>query len=611
MANEITIDVVARLDKIEKQLSGLEKTAKKQGEDIGESLGGGISIGLGKIAAIATTILGAFSFKKAIDEAIHAEKSIKILNASLANAGNFTEEASKNFENFAKSLQAVTNFSDDLIISNASVLASIGRLSGEGLERATKAALDFASSGRIGVEGAFDAIAKAANGSFGAFSRYGIKVDENLSQSQKFEQVLKQLESRFGGLSEVAGASFGGILERINNQFSDLFETVGKFITQSPVIVALLKAFSESLLEANKSLEKVGQKDVVGEFTNKLINFSSVVINAIATIELFKNIIVAAFAFAKQAVQGLIVLLTDLPARLGIIVGEVIKFGSVAGDIMSALGLESGAQLKATLEKTGQSIIDVSANVKTTAMENLEQFTLEARAALDGVFSFESTLAIDNFLAKIKEVAANAPAIGSAIKNGISTPFEDASKAAKRAADSINKSFQQGIVNTISAAAQAVGASLVKGGKAFDNFKNLVLNIIGDMAIQIGSTLIGIGIGIDAIKLSLGTLTGGFAIAAGLALVAVGGLLKSLSSGDSGSLGVGGGVGTPAGGPSVGGGEFGAIAPDLVQRERGTVVNVNVEGNILDRRETGLEIANIIQEQFDVNGNVIAQGNFA
>jgi hypothetical protein len=236
---------------------------------------------------------------------------------------------------------------------------------------------------------------------------------------------------------------------------------------------------------------------------------------------------------------------------------------------------------------------------------------LETRAAFDGLFSFENTAALDNFIEKVKTIASNAPAIGNAIKNGISIPFDEASKSAQRAAEAINKSFQQGIVNSISAAAQALGSSLVKGGKAFDNFKNLVLNIIGDMAIQIGSVLLGIGIGIDSIKLSLTTLTGGFAIAAGLALIAVGGLLKSLSSGDTGSLGVGGGVGTSAGGPSVGGGEFGAIAPDLAQKERGTVVNVNVEGNILDRRETGLEIANIIQEQFDVNGNLIAQGNFA
>jgi hypothetical protein len=169
---------------------------------------------------------------------------------------------------------------------------------------------------------------------------------------------------------------------------------------------------------------------------------------------------------------------------------------------------------------------------------------------------------------------------------------------------SINQAIQQGILKTVSSAAERLGASLVKGGDAFADFRAVVLGIIGDIAIQIGGTLVGIGLGIEAIKASILTLSGGTAIAAGLALIALGGLLKSLSGGGSSSSadvgGSGGGIATsPA--------EGGIFTPDDDQKPQtpGQSVVVNVQGNILDRRQTGLELAEVIRESFESQGTTI------
>jgi hypothetical protein len=168
----------------------------------------------------------------------------------------------------------------------------------------------------------------------------------------------------------------------------------------------------------------------------------------------------------------------------------------------------------------------------------------------------------------------------------------------------INQAIQNGILKTVSAAAERLGASLVKGGDAFADFQAVVLNIIGDIAIQIGTTLVGIGLGIEAIKASILTLSGGTAIAAGLALIALGGLLKSLSGGggasaDAGGSGGGGIASTPA--------EGGIFTPDEDEpaQKPGQQVVVNVQGNILDRRQTGLELAEVIRESFESQGTTI------
>lgn len=615
--NQIVIELVAEVGTLKKQVEELKKDGAKQGKEIGENISSGITAGFGKLAAVATaiggTLVAALGIREAVHEAIAAEKALNLLNQSLANSGKFSKAASEQFVEFAKGLQAVTSFSDDVIISNASILASLGNLSGQGLERATKAALDFAATGRIGLEGAFDAIAKAAAGNVASLSRYGIKVDESLTKSEKFEQALTKLEAKFGGLAEAQGATFGGTLDRIKNQFNDISEAIGNLVIKSPVVVALFKAFSDFLGNLGGKIEAFGKSgDVLGDLIKKLIDFGLVLVrNVLPPIELFGNIAVVAFNAAKTAVQGFVVAITFIPSLLGEIVGKVLQFASGIGSIVGVFNEELGNKITNGLQKAGQSLTDFSTNVRTTATETLTDFANQTGDAVGNIFNFDKTAQVDAFLVKIQDIAAQAQPLGDAIKNGIGGGFTEASDAAKRAADAINKAYQQGIVNTISVAAQAIGSSLVKGGKAFDNFKNQVLNIIGDMAIQIGTTLVGIGIGIDAIKLSLTTLSGGTAIAAGLALIAIGGLLKSLSTGGGEGSGVAAGS-VGGGGSNVGGGEFAAISPDQdATRAKGTVVNVNVAGNVLDRRESALEISKIIQEQFDVNGQVIAQGGVA
>jgi len=178
----------------------------------------------------------------------------------------------------------------------------------------------------------------------------------------------------------------------------------------------------------------------------------------------------------------------------------------------------------------------------------------------------------------------------------------------------IRKIVQSNIVNGLTAAFSQLGASLVKGSNGFEAMGKAVVAALGAMAIQIGSLMVATGLSFKALApvLPIFGISGAAAVIAGLGLIALGGALSASAGGEAGSpSGSGGGAGFGGSGGFAGtGGEVGALAPDLVQREKGTVVNVNIQGNILDRRQTGLEIANIIQEQFDTNGNLIAQGNF-
>ena len=155
------------------------------------------------------------------------------------------------------------------------------------------------------------------------------------------------------------------------------------------------------------------------------------------------------------------------------------------------------------------------------------------------------------------------------------------------------------LVNGISNTLQAVGAALQKGENAFDAFKNGVIGIIGDLMIQLGTAIIAQAIAIDALAKTIATGTAGFGIAAGAALIVAGGAIKASVGGGTG-LSYGGEI---SGGPAAG--DIPSTATNVSEEQltsQQQQVVVNIQGNVLDRRQTGLEIVEVLQEAFDTQG---------
>ena len=160
------------------------------------------------------------------------------------------------------------------------------------------------------------------------------------------------------------------------------------------------------------------------------------------------------------------------------------------------------------------------------------------------------------------------------------------------------ESTAQSASTIISGTFQRIGASLKLGGEAWSDFQGFIKNILGDILIQVGTAISGIGTAVDLLRTSLTTLFGGFAIAGGLALIALGGLLKASSS----SL-VGAATAGASGAVSTGG-----FAPEIIPIEAPETeleksrVTVNIQGSVMDSRDTGLRIVEILQEAFDTDG---------
>ena len=126
----------------------------------------------------------------AVEASAEAESADIRLATALKSVGDSSAESLKSLQDQASAFQQLTGVSDEAIKIGQSLLISMGHLRGEGLEKATQAALDL--SVKTGsVESAFDLLAKAAAGNTTMLGRYGIVLDENLPKAEKFEAAVR------------------------------------------------------------------------------------------------------------------------------------------------------------------------------------------------------------------------------------------------------------------------------------------------------------------------------------------------------------------------------------------------------------------------------------
>lgn len=546
-----------------------------------------------KALALGTLLAGAFALNKIVDAAIESEKAVSTFNKALGSTGNFTKVASDGFQEYATSMERLTNVQDEVILRGGAMLASFGKLSGDGLTKASTAALNLASALQIGPEQAFDIMTKAANGNTMALDKYGFSIKENIPKSEKFAEVLRQIEARFGGNAAKAADTFGGALEQIKIQFGNIGENLGLLLQKSPVLRQILKDIGTAFFNVAQALGKMDGK-VIDNLIIKLVEVGQFIAqHVIRPVEFLKN----TFQFATQFIAGAIQEFVIIPlANLALGVTKV----------MALLGKASPDDVKlfTDLRDSAVGALD-DINAKTMeAADAMDQtpFADALIAKLDTVKTkfIETSSAMTGFKDQYNQDTAEMASATIGVGEAFSQFGAGFDAEAKRISESAKKNFQdagaaalRGFGNAGGQAFAAFGKAIATGQNALQAFINSLLASMGQMAIQLGSMFILQGLA----YMWAGLPNGGALIAAGAALAAFGGILSAVGGGGAGSA-------APMGG--AGGGTVGSAAPvdnPLVSQPQQAAqqqqVQVIVQGNVFDRRETGLAISEIIQESFD------------
>lgn len=271
--------------------------------------------------------------------------------------------------------------------------------------------------------------------------------------------------------------------------------------------------------------------------------------------------------------------------------------------------IAAGAQANLQLQiQSAQQIEDVHAREAELRKLSLGAAEIEEQQHLQRLEALRIKFAIDGALtSKQYNELVNQENIRSNLEQ--EKIEEEAGKIKKQRLMQEAAQFKSIIVSGISSTIQQIGFNLQQGQSLFDSFGQGVVGIIGDMAIKLGEGLVAQGLALEAFVDALNTLlpgSGFAAAAAGVGLILFGSALKA-------SVGLGGGGGSNTGGGGIAttpstttsitqAGEFKPEAP-------GTTVNVNIAGNILDRRQTGLELTEVIREAFEQQGTVTVTSN--
>jgi hypothetical protein len=231
-------DFISRSAQADKALGKLGSTGKSSFDSLTVSIGK--SLGVYDLLAgnlLANVVSKGFasiseSIGKVIEEASASEQAITNLNVALQGAGLYTPKASKDLQDFAASLQGVTKYSDEAVLSSASLLLNLTTLNQKGIEKATEAAVNLAATLNIDLATATEMISKAVNGNYTAFQKQGIAIQSAQTDAGRLTNILKALEFTQGKAKDQA-LTYAGATEKAKNAQSELFEAIGKVFTQS------------------------------------------------------------------------------------------------------------------------------------------------------------------------------------------------------------------------------------------------------------------------------------------------------------------------------------------------------------------------------------------
>jgi hypothetical protein len=203
------------------------------------------------------------------ESAGESELVSKRLADAMKAQGIYTDAALESNLKYATSLQKITKYDDETIVSTMQLLTTFG-LHGAELRKTTQASTDLASGLGIDLRSATMLLGKAFLGETSTLSRYGIVIDENIPKSQRFSEAVKQVQERFRDAAAGEAKTFTGQVEQLNNAFDDLKETIGNSII--PSLTKLIPRMNEAIKTAGELWRYLTAKPTGEDNMTNLIN---------------------------------------------------------------------------------------------------------------------------------------------------------------------------------------------------------------------------------------------------------------------------------------------------------------------------------------------------
>lgn len=396
---DVTGNAEKKIDEVSAAITNLEKTAKAGFEKAGSSFevfkgvleARAVEKGFELVTEAAHKLFEVFVVE-GVQSAIAQEEAVNKLNQALALSGEYTQEASKDFQDYAEELQNTTTFSNDQIISTGALIESLGNLSEEGLKEATLAAANLAAQLGVDLDTAARKLGGAMEGGANSLKKFGVVAEEGSTKAETFANVIEAVNDQFAGSAAARVQTFSGATKQLANDFDDLIKVTGEAIVKNQVVIAVIKEVGNVLRSATSATE--GQKNNLKSFVAEGVLLAiDATVGLAAALDALYRVGVIAFEGIKGAAQAVgLGLVTAFGGPLALVDSFLAKIPGL-GDSFGTLSVKVGELAVSLSNDLGNSFNTAAeaATKPTDALVKVEQIALQVREAATGAFAAMST----------------------------------------------------------------------------------------------------------------------------------------------------------------------------------------------------------------------------
>lgn len=353
MANDYSINaqITADASSYEKGINKAVKASKSLSSTLAT-----VGLALNGVTAIFNTVGKAISVvsktatqcTQAFKVQINAEKA---LDTAVRNSPLMNGESTKNLKQFASSMQAVTNYGDEVLLPLITQLTTAGR-SEEQAMKIIRTATDIASSGAMSLDTAVTQLNATLNGNVGKLGQQNKELKNLTAQELENGKAVDILAQKYKGMAQTVADP----TTQLKNLVGDLKEEVGSKLMPTVQLFASeaiksvqklislvdslnfnkVTAFFKVIADETKAMASSGAEKLMGLFSNMRDVFSS-----LAESEGFKK--------AVKIVNTIIDAYTFLYSQVALIfveLGKRIKdFAENIWEIIKRLFISSGEAL--------------------------------------------------------------------------------------------------------------------------------------------------------------------------------------------------------------------------------------------------------------------------
>ena len=175
------------------------------------------------------------------------------LAAALKASGVYTDALNASYQAFATSIQAVTKYGDEEVLTLMALMKNLG-VTTDRLEEATKMAIGLATATGRDVQSMAMYIALAEQGEFTMLRRYipALRATTDATEQMK---IITDFAARGFKVAQTQTASFAIGLTQLRNLWGDLKEKLGDFIIKNKLVLDLMQKTKDWLIKVGDKVE--------------------------------------------------------------------------------------------------------------------------------------------------------------------------------------------------------------------------------------------------------------------------------------------------------------------------------------------------------------------